>query len=143
VREAIMRLWDGLADDHRTLAVQVLRYGEVGVGVTLFQLGIYNLLVGGEHQPPRFSLILATAAAMLLGYTIHSRYTFEGHGSRDSTARTTGRFIAVNLVGLAINYGWVVLCVTVLRLSPHWPSVPIFFVTPILLFWLNRKWVFE
>lgn len=143
MREALTRLWDGLAHDHRVLAVQVMRYGVVGVGVTLFQLGIYNLLIGMWHQPPRLSLVLATAAAMLVGYTIHSRYTFEGHGARDSTARTTGRFIAVNLVGLAINYGWVVLFVTVLHLSPHWPSAPIFFITPVLLFWLNRKWVFE
>jgi putative flippase GtrA len=143
VREALVRVWDGLAHDHRTLAVQVVRYGVVGVGVTLFQLGIYNLLIGVGHRPPRLSLILATAAAMVVGYTIHSRYTFDGHGNRDSAARTTGRFVAVNMVGLAINYGWVVLCVTVLHLSPHWPSVPIFFVTPVLLFWLNRKWVFE
>jgi putative flippase GtrA len=143
VVRSLARLWDGLDAGHRALAVQILRYGVVGVGVTLFQIAIYNALIAFAHLGPGWAVTLATAAAMLVGYTIHSRFTFEGHGTRESEARAVTRFIAANMVGFAANLLWVWLCTTALR-WPHWtPSLPMFFVTPALLFWLNRKWVFD
>jgi len=139
----MVRLWQRLEDEHRMLAVQLVRYGVVGVGVTLFQIMLYNLLVGGGHRLPLIANTLATACAMLVGYTIHSRFTFDGHGERPSELRAILRFIAANGVGFAVNSFWIWSCVTLLHLSPHWPSVPMFCVTPAILFWLNRRWVFE
>jgi putative flippase GtrA len=136
-------MWQGLHADHRALVLQLVRYGVVGVGVTLFQTAIFNLLLGAGHQRPAVAITLATGLAMALGYTIHSRFTFQGHGSRDSAARTSVRFVAANMIGFAVNSLWLWLIATILHLSPHWTSVPMFFATPVLLFWLNRKWVFD
>jgi putative flippase GtrA len=143
VRDGLVRLWDGLADEHRALATQLIRYGIVGVGVTTFQTLLYNLLLGAGHQRPQIANILASGAAMVVGYTIHSRFTFEAKGEAHDFRRTVARFITVNLVGTAINGFWVWLIEKQLGLSAHWASVPFFFVTPALLFVLNRKWVFD
>ena len=143
MRDELVRRWHGLGHAHRALAVQIVRYGVVGVGVTLFQIAIYNLLSGPAHLAPLIANTLATAAAMLVGYSIHSRFTFEGHGTRGNVARTGGRFVAANLLGFAANSLWV-WSFTGLLHWPRWtPSLPMFFVTPVLLFWLNRKWVFD
>ncbi len=140
MRDGLVSYWKGLGDGHRVLVTQIVRYGVVGVGVTLFQLAIYNALV---HMAPLIANMVATAAAIVVGYTIHSRFTFEGHGSGAGVARTGGRFFAAAMVGFAANSLWVWLFTGLLH-WPHWsPSLPIFFVTPVLLFWLNRKWVFD
>jgi putative flippase GtrA len=143
VRDGLVRLWDGLADEHRALAAQLMRYGVVGVGVTLFQIGLYNLGLGAGHMAPLIANTVATAVTMLVGYTVHSRFTFDGHGSGASAARTGGRFVVANMIGFAVNSLWVWLFSAVLHWSPHLASLPVFFVTPALLFWLNRKWVFD
>ncbi len=143
MRDGLVRLWDGLGDEHRAFATQVMRYGVVGVGVTLFQIAIFNLGLGAGHMAPLIANAVATAAAMLAGYTIHSRFTFDGHGSGGSVARTGSRFFVANMVGFAVNSLWVWLFSAVLHWSPHLASLPVFFVTPALLFWLNRKWVFD
>ncbi|WP_298688179.1 GtrA family protein [uncultured Sphingomonas sp.] len=143
MRDGLVRLWDRVPHEHRELAAQLMRYGVVGVGVTLFQIAIFNLALGAGHMAPLIANTVATAAAMLIGYTVHSRFTFEGHGSGGSAARTGGKFLAANMVGFAANSLWVWLFSAVLRWSPHWASLPVFFVTPALLFWLNRKWVFD
>ena len=109
----------------------------------MFQIAIFNLALGAGHMAPLIANTVATAAAMLVGYTIHSRFTFEGHGSGGSVARTGGKFFAANMIGFATNSLWVWLFSAVLHWSPHWASLPVFFVTPALLFWLNRKWVFD
>ncbi len=138
-----MRAWSGLDGDHRAFLAQLMRYGVAGVGVTLFQIACFNLLYGAGHQPALLANTLATGVAMLLGYTIHSRFSFKGHGSRDDIARQALRFVAANLIGLSINSLWVWGAEHVLRVSPHLASLPMFFVTPFALFWLNRRWVFE
>ncbi len=143
MRDGLVRLWDGLADEHRALATQLLRYGVVGVGITTFQTLLYNLLLGAGHQRPQIANILASAAAMVVGYTIHSRFTFEAKGDAHDFKRTVSRFLAVNLIGVAVNGVWVWLIEKQFGLSAHWASVPFFFATPALLFVLNRKWVFD
>ncbi|WBO22694.1 GtrA family protein [Sphingomonas abietis] len=144
MRDGLVRLWTGLDHGHRALVVQLLRYGVVGVGVTLFQIVIYNVLIGAGHRPPLIANTLATMAAMVVGYTIHSRFTFDGHGERESEIKAIFRFVVTNgVVGFGVNSFWVWLFTQALHLSPHWPSVPMFCVTPAILFWLNRKWVFD
>ena len=143
MRVTIIRAWQGLDVGQRALIAQLLRYGIVGVGVTSFQTGVFNLLIGAGRQAPMTAIVLATAAAMVVGYTIHSRFTFVGHGERGSTGRTVGRFFVANMLGFAVNSLWVWLFTGVLRLSPHLVSLPMFFVTPAMLFWLNRQWVFD
>lgn len=143
MRDGLVRLWGGLDAGHQALLLQVMRYGIVGVCVTLFQIGCYNLLLGAGHQRDQIANLLASAAAMVVGYSIHSRFTFRAAEGSHDFAKTVWKFVVVNLAGVAVNAGWVWLITKQLHLSAHWASVPFFFATPALLFWLNRKWVFD
>lgn len=143
VRSNIVRLWQGLEGDHRALAVQLVRYAISGLGVTLFQIAIYNLLAGPAGVRPLIANTIAYAAALGVGYTIHSRYSFAGHGTRGNPARTGARFVAASLIGFAINSFWVWLFTVRLHWRDWTPSVPMLCVTPGALFWINRRWVFE
>lgn len=143
MRDELVRLWGGLADEHRALVAQLMRYGIVGVGVTTVQTLLYNVFLGAGHQRPQIANIMASAVAMVVGYTVHSRFTFEAKGEAHDFKRTVSRFLAVNLTGVAVNGFWVWLIEKQFGLSAHWASLPFFFVTPGMLFVLNRKWVFD
>ena len=45
---------------------------------------------------------VAQAFSTTLGYNLHSRWSFKGHGTRDSLARTGGRFLIVTAIGLFV-----------------------------------------
>ena len=81
-------------------------------------------------------------AAVIVGYFIHSRWSFRGHGRRGNIARTGTRFVVVSLISFALNSLWVWLLVQHLRL-PTWAPTPLVLtVTPLAIFSLNRRWVF-
>lgn len=139
---AVIRIWEGLDEGHRALVAQVARYGVAGVSITLFQITVYNLLAGPAHWPPLVANAAGFLMTLLIGYTVHSRFTFQGHGTRGDAVRTGSRFLAANLLGFAINSWWVWSFVHLLGWKDWTPSLPMFFLTPFVLFYVNRRWVF-
>ena len=77
-----------------------------------------------------------------VGYLLHSRFSFKGYGSRDNEAARTLRFFTVNVIGFLANQFFVWLLVKQMGGPTWWPVLPIIFVTPLLTFSLNRRWVF-
>ena len=135
-----------LTDDRRRLLAQLARYAIVGFGVTLFQAAIYWVLAtaGGVHS--QIANFAGYIAAVLLGYIFHGRYTFadarRATGVSAHAARGT-RFVMASLASLGLNALWVWLCVS-WRHWPTWTPIPgMLFVTPALVFVLNKKWVFR
>jgi putative flippase GtrA len=91
---------------------------------------------------PVLAVVVAFLVSVSIGFVLHSRWSFRGHGRRDNLARTGGRFFAVSLVSLALNELWVWLLVTHFAL-PLWAPYPLVLgVTPLIIFSLNRRWVF-
>ncbi len=139
-------LWRRLPDDRRVLVMQLLRYAFVGFGVTLAQAAVYWALATWLHLHVQIANVTGYLAAVTLGYFFHGRYTF-ADPARDTgaVARTArgARFVIASLVSLGLNALWVWLCVT--RLGwPTWTPIPaMLFVTPALVFVLNRTWVFR
>ena len=131
-----------LTPDQRALMIQIVRYGLTGLGVTAFQSVLYWLGVYPLALAPLLSHGLASAAAVVLGYVVHSRFSFQGHGAGRSGA-TFGRFVAVSLFGIALNSLWVWLLTGPLALPEWTPILAYLFVTPALVFALNRAWVFR
>jgi putative flippase GtrA len=81
-------------------------------------------------------------AAVVVGYVVHSRWSFRGHGRRDNLARTGSRFVVVSLISFGLNSFWVWLLVQQLNL-PLWAPYPLVLgFTPLVIFALNRRWVF-
>ena len=121
---------------------QVIRFGLVGGFVTLVGGAVYYFPATFMGVPPLLSNLLAYVVAMGLGYVLHSSVSFRGHGSRDNTARRTGRFFIVSLASLGLNSLFVWVLTGLLDGPTWWPLVPMLFVTPAVTFALNRQWVF-
>jgi putative flippase GtrA len=130
-----------LLDRHAEILGQLVRYALTGGLASLVNIGVYWVLAAGGMDP-NLAWTIGFLAAVAVGYVIHSRWSFQGHGRRDNLARTGGRFFAVALVSFAINQLWVWLLVQRLDL-PLWAPYPLVLgVTPLIIFSLNRRWVF-
>jgi putative flippase GtrA len=128
--------------DLKVLIGQLVRYALTGGLASIVNIGVYQIGYRRFQLDPNLAWALGFAAAMMVGYVVHSRWSFRGHGTRDNLARTGGRFILVSLVSFGLNSFWVWLLVRHLLL-PYWAPYPLALgVTPLVVFTLNRKWVF-
>jgi putative flippase GtrA len=136
-------LQDRLSPDQQALLWQLLRYGLTGLFVTACQATVYWSLAALAGFHPQVANGIGYLVAVAVGYGLHSAFTFRGHGSRDGQAARGARFVIVSLVSYALNALWVALCVSVMR-WPEWSPIPaMIFVTPAVVFGLNRQWVFR
>lgn len=124
------------------LSGQILRYAIGGGALTLFYSAVYWILAVPLGVAPLLANLAAFLATVAIGFVVHSRWSFRGHGRRDRPARAWLAFLAVNLAGLALNSFWVWLIVERLGASPSWPIAPMVLVTPWVSFYLNRRWTF-
>lgn len=121
---------------------QLVRYGLTGGFVTALGIGAYLVAAIPLGVPPLLANVVAYAVAVGVGYVIHSRWSFKGHGRRDNIARTTSRFFLVSLVSFGLNSFFVWLLTGPMQGPDWWPTIPMLFVTPLVTFALNRRWVF-
>lgn len=126
----------------RDLLVQLIRFGMVGGFVTALGAGAYWVPATFLGVPPLAANVLGYLVAAGVGYVLHSRVSFKGHGSRDNPVQRTGRFLVVSLVSLGLNSLFVWVLTGLLHGPTWWPVVPMIFVTPLATFALNRYWVF-
>jgi putative flippase GtrA len=132
-----------LIRENKEIAVQMVRFGLTGGLLTVLVAGGYWVVADVFHVEPMLSLTLNFLVFTGLGYFLHSRFSFRGHGSREgSAAARTIRFFTVNTIGFLSNQFFVWLLVKQLGGPTWWPVIPILFVTPLLTFALNRRWVF-
>ena len=130
------------ARQHSALLGQIIRFGLTGGLLTLLVAGGYWLVAEFLGVDPLLSMTLNYLVFTGLGYFLHSRWSFRGHGSRDNPTARTARFFTVNTIGFLTNQFFVWLLVYRLGGENWWPVIPVIFVTPVLTFALNRKWVF-
>jgi putative flippase GtrA len=137
-----MPLAGRIPPEQRALVAQMLRFALTGGLLTVLVAGGYWLLATFAGVEPMLSLTINFLVFTGLGYVLHSRFSFKGHGARDNARVRTIRFFVVNLTGFASNQFFVWLLVRQLGGPTWWPVLPILFVTPLLTFALNRRWVF-
>jgi putative flippase GtrA len=130
-------------EQHRELIGQLVRYTLTGGLASIVNIGVYWILRDRGHLDPNLAWTIGFVSAVLVGYVVHSRWSFRGHGRRDNLARTGGRFIIVSLVSFGLNSLWVWLLVRHMGL-PTWAPFPLVLgFTPLVVFSLNRRWVFD
>ncbi len=121
---------------------QLVRYVGVGGFVTALGAAIYWSSVEYGRVAPLIGNSIAFVIGVVIGYVLHSLVSFRGHGARDDLSRTGTRFLAVNLIGYALNSLWVWTLVEWLSGPTWWPIVPMVLVTPLATFLLHRFWTF-
>jgi putative flippase GtrA len=129
-------------EKHKDILGQLIRFGFTGALLTVLVAGGYWAVADVFGVEPMLSLTLNFLIFTGLGYILHSRISFRGHGSRGNLAARTIRFFTVNVIGFLSNQFFVWLLVKQLGGPTWWPVLPILFVTPLLTFALNRRWVF-
>lgn len=145
----ILHIWNNLPVERRELLLQIMRYGVVGMGVTLAQAAVYWSLATLLLWHSQIANFVGYLVAVTSGYVLHGKVTFKDAGHNTGAAQGAAghaargfRFVIVSLLSLALNALWVWLCVS----RAHWPTwTPIpamIFVTPAVVFVLNRQWVF-
>ena len=138
-----MKYLSPLSPQHRALFWQIVRYGLTGLFVTACQEAIYWLLAAPVGLHPQLANFVGYLAAVAIGYVSHSLFTFRGHGAQADHAARGMRFVVASLVSYGLNALWVYLCVSHMG-WPEWSPIPaMIFVTPALMFVLNRQWVFR
>ncbi len=123
------------------MLAQIVRYTITGGLVTALGAAIYWVLATFLGIVPLVANLIAYLVMVSTGYVVHSRWSFRGHGDRRDP-RTTLRFFLVSLVSLALNSLFVWLLTGVLAGPKWWPVLTMLFVTPVIVFALNRQWVF-
>jgi putative flippase GtrA len=129
---------DGLS----VLFGQLIRFGMVGGFVTALGIAGYWIPATFFGVPPLLANLLGYGIAVATGYVLHSRVSFKGHGSRDNVAKRTSRFFVVSMISLGLNSLFIWILTGLLQGPTWWPTVPMLFVTPLVTFALNRRWVF-
>ncbi len=131
-----------LREDHRALLAQFMRYGATGAFVTIIGVGAFWFAAQILHYPTMIATVVAYIVSMALGFIVHSRFSFAGHGSGGKPAARSAKFFLVSLVSLALNEFWTWLLTVAIVGEWWWPIPGFIFVTPVAVFALNRKWVF-
>ena len=126
----------------RPAARQLLRYVIAGLCVTQFAAFIYSACVLWLGIVPLQANVVSTACGLVVGYCVHSRWSFAG-GAADAEYAKVMRFLFTSFVAFLANMTWVWLLVSVMRMPPLAPVPFMMFATPWISFLLNRYWVFR
>ena len=138
------RIDRAIADaEARAAFLQLARYGVVGAAITAGGQAIYYGLAETGTTSPLVAIAIAWIVGVIVGYFAHGWISFRGHGERDNHGRIGLRFMAVNLIGYAINSWWVWLLVERLGGPTWWPIAPNIVLTPLITFWLHRRWTYR
>jgi putative flippase GtrA len=121
---------------------QLVRFALVG----LFLAGVYSAIywyLATYVMSPLLAVLIAFLVSVTIGFVLHSRWSFRGHGAREDH-RMKVKFLAVQASGLILNeiFTWV-LTGPLVHGPTWWPLIPAIFVTPFATFLLNRQLVFR
>ena len=121
---------------------QLVRFAMVGFSLAVIYSAIYWYLAT-YVMPPVVAVLIAFLVAVSIGFVLHSRWSFRGHGKREDHAMKM-KFLAVQGSGFLLNeaFTWV-LTGPLVHGPTWWPLVPAIFVTPLATFALNRQLVFR
>ena len=126
---------------HQTFG-QLVRFAIVGFSLAGVYSAIYWYLAT-YVMAPMLAVVIAFLVAVSLGFVLHSRWSFRGHGKREDNHLKV-KFLLVQGSGFLMNevFTWV-LTGPLVHGPTWWPLIPAIFVTPLATFLLNRQLVFR
>ena len=120
---------------------QLVRFVVAGMAVTLFSAAIYTALVHVGLAPLAANLV-SHGCGMAVGYTVHSRWSFNADTDGGERAMIV-RFLVASGFAFLLNSCWVWLAIDAMGLPPLAPLPAMVVLTPLCSFILNRTWVFR
>ena len=126
---------------HETFG-QLVRFAIVGFSLAALYSAIYWYLAT-YVMTPVLAVVVAFLVSVSIGFVLHSRWSFRGHGRREDN-RLKIKFLAVQTSGFLMNevFTWV-LTGPLVHGPTWWPLIPAIFFTPLATFMLNRQLVFR
>ena len=126
--------------DHDAVG-QLVRFAIVGFGLAGVYSAIYWYLAT-YVMAPVLAVVIAFLVAVSLGFVLHSRWSFRGHGRREDK-RMKLKFLAVQSSGFVLNELFTWVLTGPLHSPTWWPLVPAIFITPFATYFLNKQLVFR
>lgn len=126
----------------RVLFSSFLKFSSVGLFITFCSAAGYWLLATAGLDP-NLSLVIVFVIFTIVGHRVHGAVSFKDKIGGKLPRDTMVRFSIVNFAGFAMNQAFIMISVKVLGYQNWVPIVPMIFVTPIVVFVLNRCWVFH
>jgi putative flippase GtrA len=120
---------------------QLVRFAIVGLFLAAIYSAIYWYLAT-YVMPPVVAVLIAFLVAVSIGFVLHSRWSFRGHGAREDR-RMKIKFLLVQSSGLLLNEAFTWVLTGPMHGPTWWPLIPAIFVTPFATYLLNRQWVFR
>ena len=119
---------------------QLVRFAIVGFSLAAVYSVIYWYLAT-YVMAPVLAVVIAFAVAVSIGFVLHSRWSFRGHGKSEDRRMKT-KFLLVQGSGFLLNEAFTWVLTGPMHGPTWWPLVPAVFVTPLATYMLNRQWVF-
>ena len=107
--------------------------------MTLVAASIYLLAATTLHVAPLVANTISTGFGVMIGYLVHSRWSFRAAGDDRAMA---AKFLLAAAGAFALNSFWVWLAVHAFHLPAWTPVTGMVFATPLASFAINRWWVF-
>ena len=119
---------------------QLVRFAIVGFSLA----GLYSVIywyLATFVMTPMLAVVIAFAVAVSIGFVLHSRWSFRGHGKSEDR-RMKAKFLMVQGSGFILNEAFTWVLTGPMHGPTWWPLIPAIFVTPLATYLLNRQWVF-
>ena len=120
---------------------QLVRFTIVGLSLAVVYSAI-SWYLATYVMTPVLAVVVAFLVAVSIGFVLHSRWSFRGHG-RDEDNKLKVKFLLVQASGFLLNELFTWVLTGPLHGATWWPLVPAIFVTPLATFALNRQLVFR
>ena len=120
---------------------QLVRFAIVGFSLAALYSVIYWYLAT-YVMPPVAAVVIAFLVAVSIGFVLHSRWSFRGHGAAEDN-RLKVKFLAVQTSGFLLNEAFTWVMTGPMHGPTWWPLIPAIFVTPLATFALNKQLVFR
>ena len=120
---------------------QLVRFAIVGFSLAAVYSAIYWYLAT-YVMPPVAAVVIAFLVSVSIGFVLHSRWSFRGHGRSEDRAMKA-KFLLVQGSGFLLNEAFTWVLTGPMHGPTWWPLVPAIFFTPLATFVLNRQLVFR
>src|SRR5215210_9409494 len=101
---------------------QLVRFGIVGLSLAVVYSAIYWYLATYVMAPVA-AVVIAFLVSVSIGFVLHSRWSFRGHGAREDR-RLKVKFLAVQASGFLLNEAFTWVMTGPLHLPIWSPLVP-------------------